>query len=190
MATATQKSAPRVTSPAPRPRPASARAPERSSEREEHRAFPRAPIRVPFKVTIPGDKDDDTRFSATLQSANLSVSGVFLESTFFLRIGQEVHVEFEMPEEENPLVKARATIVRDQRDRDQSGFALRFNEFYEQTEATLAKVFLGERLRTFAGEYMKSRRAKEMRNELDRLTDALAAWELLKITAGHDVWQQ
>ena len=70
-----------------------------------------------------------------------------------------------------------------------SGFALRFLEFFEQTEVALAKIFLGERLKDFAADYLKSRRAKNLGSELDRLTDALAAWELLKITAGHDVWE-
>src|SRR5271155_2971844 len=48
----------------------------------EHRSFPRARLRVPFRVWI--GEGNDRRFSATLGSENLSVSGAFIESTFFL----------------------------------------------------------------------------------------------------------
>jgi hypothetical protein len=167
------------------------RAASGSSEKSEHREFPRADIETKFSITIPGDRDD-TRFAAALSSVNLSVSGVFLASTFFLPIGQEVHAEFALPQE-NAVVKVRGVIVREERangPRNRSGFALRFLEFFEQTEVALAKVFLGARLKSFAGDYLKSRRAKTLGSELDRITDALAAWELLKITAGHDVWEE
>jgi hypothetical protein len=160
------------------------------AEKSEHRNFPRADIRTKCVISIRGH-DDEATFSANLESANLSVSGVFLESTFFLPVGQELHVEFELPQEK-ALVRARGVIVREERadgSRGRSGFAIRFLEFFDQTEVALAKVFLGVRLKNFSAEYLKSRRAKNLGSELDRLTDALAAWELLKITAGHDVWE-
>jgi hypothetical protein len=158
---------------------------------EEHRSFPRALIRVPFALTI--GEGADLRFSATLSSHNLSVSGAFLESTFFLPVGTEVRLRFQLDAKEAPVL-ARAEIVRrDQPDRrsdtGRSGLAVRFVEFFGQTEVTLAKLFLGERVRAFAESYLASNRAVALTSDLDRVIDALAAWELLKVTRTEDVWR-
>lgn len=155
----------------------------------EHRQFPRAKMSVAFRLAI-GD-GDDVRFQATLASANVSVSGAFLESTFFLPIGTEVRAAFVLDPDEDPVL-ARAEIVRQEtpgRDgRGRSGFALRFVEFFQQSEVTLAKLFLGARLKAFAQEYLSSKRAKSLSSELERCVDALAAWELRKVTSSESPW--
>src|SRR6516164_9637408 len=86
----------------------------------EHRAFPRAKLMVPFGLWI--GEGDGKRFSATLTSVNVSVSGAFLRSSFFLPVGTELSVRF-------------------------------------QVEPT------------------------------GRVVDALAAWELLKVTSPNDPWR-
>jgi hypothetical protein len=159
-------------------------------EVSEHRRFPRAKLRVPFTLYI--GEDTDRRFSAALRSNNLSVSGAFLESTFFLPVGTELQVRFSLEGNAEP-VQARAEIVREERPdprtgEGRSGFAIRFLEFSGQTEVTLAKLFLGEQLRAFAERYLQSRRARGLSNELDRVVDALAAWELLKVTSPENPW--
>lgn len=157
----------------------------------EHRQFPRARLRTRFELWI--DVDGERRFSASLDSINLSVSGAFLESTFFLPLGTEVRVRFGLDESEQP-VEARASIVREERGarggEGRMGLGLRFEEFFGQSEVTLAKLFLGVQLRAFATEYLASDRAQGLGNELDRVVDALAAWELLKVTTPeHDPWR-
>jgi hypothetical protein len=161
---------------------------------EEHRSFPRARIRVPFLLTI--GKGPDVRFSATLFSRNLSVSGAFLESTFFLPVGTLVDATFPLDPQEEP-VRVRAEVLRRhdapkaQAGPASTGIAVRFTEFFGQTEVTLAKLFLGDRLRDFAERYLASKRAVSLRRELDRVIDALAAWELLKVTRPRteDLWR-
>jgi hypothetical protein len=144
---------------------------------------------VPFRLWI--GEGEQRKFSARLSSANISVSGAFLESTFFLPVGSELSVSFELDPEEDPVL-ARAEILRqetpDGQGRGRSGFALRFVEFFEQSEVTLAKLFLGEKLRDFAEGYLNSKRAKSLDNEFDRCVDALAAWELKKVTTSADAW--
>jgi hypothetical protein len=133
----------------------------------------------------------DRRFSATLGSENLSVSGAFVESTFFLPVGTELMVRFEL-EPKGPPVEARAEVLRQERSEDRSGrsgMGLRFLEFYKQTEVTLARLFLGEQLRRFAEGYLQTARTRAIESELDRVVDALAAWELLKVTAPADPWR-
>jgi PilZ domain len=155
----------------------------------EHRKFPRAKMTVPFRLWV-GD-GEDLKFEATLRSGNVSVSGAFLESTFFLPVGTEVRASFALDPEEDPVL-ARAEIIRTEspgRDgRGRSGFALRFVEFFEQSEVTLARLFLGARLQAFAQDYLASRRAKSLTSELDRCVDALAAWELAKVTSTTSAW--
>ncbi len=157
----------------------------------EHRQFPRAKMAVRFDVWI--GEPPALRFSAVLKSVNLSVSGAFLESTFFLPIGTELRVRFQLEEDGTP-VDARAQIVREERPDPQSGqgrsgIGVRFIEFFGQTEVTLAKLFLGRQLRAFADEYLASKRARSLATEFDRVVDALAAWELLKVTTPGDPWR-
>lgn len=176
-----------------RSRPMTRRPPrlEAGSADDEHRGFPRVEKSVQFTLAI-GERNART-FSATLSSRNLSVSGAFLKSTFFLPVGTELRVSFEVDADEEP-VQARAAIVREQRSESadserNTGFGIRFLEFYEQTEVALAKLFLGRQLRAFAQGYLQSKRARARASELDRVVDALAAWELLNITTASDPWK-
>ena len=162
---------------------------EDRTDGSEHRKFPRARLVVPFQLWI--GEGAERRFSASLRSTNLSVSGAFIESTFFLPVNTELRVSFLLDASEEP-VEARAQLIRqdhpDPRTGKPSGFAIRFVEFFGQTEVTLARLFLGERLRAFADGYLSSKRARSLTNELDRCIDALAAWELQKVTTATDSW--
>jgi hypothetical protein len=161
-------------------------------EGDEHRQFPRARITVPFVLSIGGA--NDRRFGATLGSVNLSVSGAFLSSSFFLPVGTRLHVSFKLDEAE-PAIEADAEIIRVEHPDPRSGqgregMAIKFVEFFAQTEVTLAKLFLGERLRSFVGEYLHSARAMSLKSESDRVVDALAAWELQKVThTDSNIWK-
>lgn len=157
----------------------------------EHRHFPRARLQVPVSLWI--GEGDERRFSATLRSTNLSVSGAFLESTFFLPTGTQLELSFALEPGAEP-VRSRAEVIRDERPNartgeGRSGMGLRFIEFHAQTEVTLARLFLAERLREFADTYLQSKRARALGSELDRVIDALAAWELQKVTSPEDPWR-
>lgn len=154
----------------------------------EHRHFPRARVAARFELWR--EEGGQRTFSATLVSTNVSVSGAFLESTFFLPVGTELQVRFTLEENMEPVL-ARGEIVREERSGEgsRSGFGIRFVEFTGQTEVSLARLFLGVRLRSFAEEYLQSRRARSLPNELERVVDVLAAWELLKATSPGDPWR-
>ncbi len=190
---ATRKPTEKSSAPQPATRPPAAAKPrlELDFKGEEHRKFPRAKMDMPVSLWI--DRDGERRFSATLTSVNLSVSGAFLSSTFFLPVGTELRVRFTLESEDGDPVEARAEIVRQETPdprtgQGRSGFAVRFVEFFEKTEVTLARLFLAERLTEFAGDYLQSKRARSLTSELERVVDALAAWELLKVTTPGDVW--
>ncbi|MGI5862963.1 MAG: PilZ domain-containing protein [Myxococcales bacterium] len=157
----------------------------------EHRRFPRAQVEVPFRLSIL-DEDGLPRFAASLRSVNLSVSGAFLASTFFLPVGTELQAAFRL-DPAGSEIQALVEIVRAVRPEARtgesgSGFAVRFVEFFGRTEVTLARLFVGARLHAFAEEYLRSDRARSLGSELDRIVDALAAWELQKVLAPQDLW--
>lgn len=160
----------------------------RVGDEPEHRHFPRARLATRFEVWR--EEAGERTFSASLTSLNVSVSGAFLESTFFMPLGTELNVRFALEEGAEP-VQARAQILREERDGPggRSGFGIRFVEFSGQTEVSLARLFLGMRLRTFVEDYLQSRRSRALPNELERAVDVLAAWELLKATSPGDPWR-
>jgi len=160
----------------------------RVSNEPEHRQFPRARLATRFELWR--EEGGKRTFAASFTSQNVSVSGAFLESTFFMPMGTELNVRFSLAEGAEPVL-ARAQIVREERAPagGRSGFGIRFMEFSGQTEVSLARLFLGMRLREFVEEYLKSRRARSLSSELERAVDVLAAWELLKATSPGDPWQ-
>ncbi len=154
---------------------------------EEHRGFPRLPLAV--RVAVTRGRPEAPDFSAYLQSENLSVSGAFLRSTFFLPMGTEFSVAFQLSAN-GEWVRARAVLVRHQQGAGvSSGFGIHFEEFFGQTEVALARLFLNAQLEAFADDYLASTRAKTFKTERERVVDALAAWELLKIGQGNDIWK-
>ncbi|MGA9526312.1 MAG: PilZ domain-containing protein [Myxococcaceae bacterium] len=155
----------------------------------EHRSFPRALMAVRLELRVGTEKAP--RFQASLTSENLSVSGAFLHSTFFLPLGTELDVHFLL--EEGEEVSARAEVVREERPdasgRGRSGMGIRFLEFSGQSEVALARVFVGARLRAFVESYLKTKRAKKLGSEVERVVDALAAWELMQVRQPEDPWR-
>ena len=71
--------------------------------------LPRARVAVPIQLRI-GD-GSQARFSARLATRDLSVSGAFLESSYFLPVGTRLSVSFQL-DDGSPEVKASAEIVR------------------------------------------------------------------------------
>ena len=166
--------------------------PKGLDDTDEHRGFPRINTQAPFALWI--GEGSERRFAASLRGVNVSVSGAFLQSSFFLPIHTELRVSFRLNETEEP-VQARAQIVREERPDTgsggaKSGFGIRFLEFFSQTEVTLAKLFLGQKLRSFVQQYLQSKRARALGTELERTVDALAAWELIRVTTARDPWEQ
>ena len=150
----------------------------------EHRGFPRRTLEL--RVQLRRGEADEPSFAATLPSDNVSMSGMFLRSTFFLPVGTTFELSFSLPGEERP-VQVRAELTRHQGE-PLSGIGVRFEEFHGQSEIAMARLFLDAKMQEFSGRYLGSARAKTLDSEHERLVDALAAWELEKVTSGMDPW--
>lgn len=147
----------------------------RSKARSERFRLPRARLAVPFELSI-ADKSG-TRFKAKLPSRDLSVSGAFLTSSYFLPVGTRLKVCFQIDEGVDPLCAA-AEVVR----HEHGGFALTFFEFEGDARVAITELVLGESLHEFTARYLESRRARAFSSEPDRMVDLLASWELHKAT--------
>jgi hypothetical protein len=156
---------------------------------KDARKYPRAALKVKAHLSLAGDRTKS--FEASLPTSNISVGGLFLESTFFLKIGTLLDVVLELPPH-NRQVKARAQVVRvETMSADasgHSGFALRFIEYLEGSEVVLATHFLAPVLREFITEYARTHRMRASEDYVSQTADVLAAWELRKAELGADVW--
>jgi hypothetical protein len=176
----------RSPSPAPRSVPTSAAAARSTMQLDARRQYPRADIQVSARLSL---ADDPTRyFEATLPTLNLSVGGMFLESSFFLKPGTRLLVELQLPGKSRE-VKVKAEVVRVETDvHGASGFALRFTEYLDGSQVMLATHFLSPVLRQFLTDYAQEHRFQVSPEYLAHTADVLAAWELKKAELGGDVW--
>ena len=153
---------------------------------DSRRRYPRASIQVGARLSL---ADDPSRvFEATLPTVNISVGGLFLESSFFLKMGTKLLVELKLPPK-GRIVHVKAEVVRVDSNIDgQSGFALRFTEYLDGSEVVLATHFLSPVLKEFLTAYAKQHRFEANAEYIAHTADVLAAWELKKAELGGDVW--
>ncbi len=153
---------------------------------DSRRRYPRASIAVGARLSL---ADDPSRvFEATLPTVNISVGGLFLESSFFLKMGTKLLVELRLPPK-GRVVNVKAEVVRVDSNVDgQSGFALRFTEYLDGSEVILATHFLSPVLKEFLTAYAKQHRFEANAEYIAHTADVLAAWELKKAELGGDVW--
>ena len=155
---------------------------------KDARKYPRAELHVKAKLALANDR---TRtFEASLPTSNISVGGMFLESTFFLKMGTMLDVMLELPPH-GRTVHARGQVVRIESisPGGHSGFALRFTEYLDGSEVVLATYFLAPVLREFIQMYAKQHKLHATPEYVNRTADILAAWELRKAELGADVWE-
>jgi hypothetical protein len=164
--------------------------PKTSPAHKNQRQYPRAPIRVKARLTMgpPGSP----QFEATLNTRDVSVSGIFFESSFFLKVGQTVDVQLDLPPD-NREVSARGRVVRietrDHRGKEASGFAVHFQQFFDSSEVVLANYFMSEVLKKFVEEYARRRKVRFSSAEMGAILDVLASWELSQSLHKVEVWQ-
>lgn len=145
------------------------------------RKYPRADLRV--KAHLRSAADPKRFFEATLETENISVGGIFFESTFFLKVGTEVEVELALPPDDR-RVRARGSVVRVESmvegEKGRSGFAVKFYEYYDGSEVVLATYFLAPMLRAFIEDYARKHRIDAKPEYVAHVADVLAAWEFAK----------
>jgi Tfp pilus assembly protein PilZ len=154
---------------------------------ESRRRYPRAEIAVKARLSL---ADDPSRvFEAVLPTVNLSVGGLFLRSSFFLKLGTKLLVHLELPPTGREVAVKGEVVRVESSGEGRNGFALRFTEYLDGSEVALATHFLAPVLREFIAAYAKQHRFDASPEYLAHTADVLAAWELKKAELGGDVWQ-
>lgn len=154
--------------------------------KDTRRQYPRAGLVARARLVLLADPTRS--FEAVLSASNISVGGMFLESTFFLKIGTQLEVTLSMPAG-GRSVRCHAEVVRIETKGDgSSGFALRFTEYLDGSEVVLATHFLAPVLREFLAGYAAQQQFEVSPEYLAHTADVLAAWELKKAELGGDVW--
>ncbi len=157
--------------------------PDKLSQRTRRR-YPRAPVRIKTRIMSAGETKG-SRFEATLSTTDISVGGLFFESTFFLKPGALVEVELRLPPNDR-VVRAKGRIIRIEEGRGKSarsGFAVKFSEYIDSSEVVLANYFLAPVLRKFIQDYAKKSKFPAAAG-VESAVDLLAAWELRKSADG------
>lgn len=153
---------------------------------DARRRYPRADLTVKARLSL---ADDPSRvFEAALPTVNISVGGLFLQSSFYLKLGTKLLVHLSLPPGGRE-VTVKSEVVRVETVGGSGGFALRFIEYLDGSEVALATHFLSPVLREFISSYAKQHRFDASPEYLAHTADVLAAWELKKAELGGDVWQ-
>ena len=153
---------------------------------ESRRQYPRAELHVKARLSLADDPEHF--FEAALPTENLSVGGMFLASTFYLKLKTRLEVRLSLPPNGRE-VHVKGEVVRvEARDGEHGGFALRFTEYLEGSEVVLATHFLSPVLREFIQHYAKGNGFKPNAEYLAHTADVLAAWELRRAQLGGDIW--
>lgn len=145
------------------------------------RQYPRVDLQVKAQLAL---ADDPTHtFTAALPTSNVSVGGLFLASTFFLKTGTKLEVRLSLPPHGRE-VHVKAQVVRV----ESSGFALRFTDYLDGSEVVLATHFLSPVLREFIAHYAAGNGFQPTPEYVAHTADVLAAWELRRAALGGDIW--
>lgn len=168
------------------PSPAPAKFPVGAPTSKSRRKYPRAELKVRARLSL---ADDPTRFfEASLPTVNISVGGMFLESSFFLKPGTKLLVHLELPPKGREVVVKGEVVRVETLKTGESGFALRFTEYLDGSEVALATHFLSPLLREFITNYAQQHRFEASAEYIAHTADVLAAWELKKAELGADIW--
>jgi len=154
------------------------------------RNYARASVRIKARLSV--GSGASKQFEATLNTRDISVGGMFFESTFFLKLGQVVEVALTLPPE-NREVRARGKIIRvetrDERGKDAGGFAVRFDEYVDHSDVAIANYFMAHVLQDFVDQYAAKRKVKFSPAQVKDLVDVLASWELSRTEGGIPLWE-
>jgi hypothetical protein len=139
---------------------------------DERRRFARA--RQNLRVRLHAGDEKKSTLEASLDTVDVSLSGLFLRSTFFLPEGVPVRVELETPWGDRTAV-VLGHVARTRREGDDAGFAVHFDRLDGESLKDLVCLFAGERVERFVREFVKGYRGD---GGAALLWEGILAWEL------------
>jgi hypothetical protein len=141
---------------------------------DERRRFPRVQKDLPIRLFAGHDKAPS--LECTLRSEDMSLSGIFLRSTFFLPEGMPVRIELEAPW--GQLASVHGVVARVVRDGAVTGFGIHFTNLDADALTDLVCIFVGDHIQQFVADFAKRHKGGVDTNVI---SEALLAWELARL---------
>jgi len=114
------------------------------------RAYERIEIELPCRLFIPGTgKSPEPKFEAFAISRNLSLGGVFVESSFLLKTGIDLVVEITLPNEKLPVKGRVVHSIPLDHSQYSSGMGIQFFEVNARGREVLLRFFAPDNYRQF-----------------------------------------
>ncbi|HSM93557.1 MAG TPA: PilZ domain-containing protein [Anaeromyxobacteraceae bacterium] len=127
---------------------------------DQNRRYERIEIELPCRMFIPrggaGEKGahDALQFEAFCVSRNLGLGGVFVASSFLLKIGVELYLELGLPDGPLAIRSQVAHIVGLDDPHDQTGMGIEFLDVDKHGRETLLRYFTPLRYQSFFERFM------------------------------------
>jgi hypothetical protein len=141
---------------------------------DERRRFPRVQKDLPIRLFAGRDKSPS--LECTLRSEDMSLSGIFLRSTFYLPEDMPVRIELLAPW--GQLASVRGVVARVVRSGQVTGFGIHFSDLDADALTDLVCIFVGDHIQQFVADF-----ASRQKGSVDTtvLSEALLAWELARL---------
>ena len=131
----------------------------------------RSARRIDKEVRVKLIADGSTHLEATLRSSDMSLSGIFLRSTFFLPEG--CHVQLAINQEGTVSAIFTGVVVRIVREGDNPGLGIHFIDIDEEQLATMVTLFAGDAITEFVERVATTKRPAEQR----AIANYILRWE-------------
>lgn len=149
----------------------------------EQRKHPRVEKTLQVRIFRPsGGGRKGVDFQAGVKTRDISAGGMFIASTFFLKKGAQVEIEFELPPATEPLRASGeiAHIVDDPAAGKASGFAIRFTKFHGDTEIYLRAFLVRGDLHKFVSSFASKHLGTLPVRDHIKLVEMILRWEILQ----------
>jgi len=144
------------------------------SQQDERRLYPRVQKDLPIRLFAGRGKDP--ALECTLRSEDMSLSGIFLRSTFFIAEDTPVRIELTAPW--GQLASVRGIVARVVRSGSVTGFGIRFTDLDADALTDLVCIFVGDHIQQFVADFAKRQGS---RVDVNAISEALLAWELARL---------
>jgi hypothetical protein len=118
-------------------------------------------------------------FQASVKTRDISAGGMFIASTFFLKKGAEVEVEFKLPPAPMPL-HVTGEILHPSDSPGRTGFAIRFTEFHGDAEIYLRAFLVRGDVHNFVSSFAAKNLSSVPRADHIKLVEMIIRWEILQ----------
>jgi hypothetical protein len=154
---------------------------------DQHRRYERIEIELPCRMFIPRERGPDKgareglQFEAFCVSQNLGLGGVFVSSSFLLKIGVELYLELGLPD--GPLaIRSKVAHTVDIDDPHQvTGMGIEFLDVDKHGRETLLRYFTPLRYQAFFDRFMDEFPHLRKEMPLPDVSLVLNLWEEWKI---------